>query len=159
VPPVLRKLADEPVQTFGLPPSWRRCRPRNVKRQHCGDEPASGGDQRASHSRRPRQERNPPRYPASRPHDLATLESVSSAKFDRDQDALLQAARRARHGTRLRQAGGRTADQGRDPEPLHGLGDAANSTRGMSLFKGRGSLASGRFVQQSRAVANFEIGK
>ena len=33
--------------------------------------------------------------------------------------------RRARNGTRRRQAGGRTKDQGRDPEPLCGPGNAA----------------------------------
>ena len=58
------------------------------------------------------------------------------------QNARLQAARCACHGPRLRQAGGRTPDQGRDPEPIYGPRNAANSTRRMTLPIGRGSSTS-----------------
>ena len=59
----------------------------------------------------------------------------------RGKDAMLQAARRARHGARRRQTGRRAANPRGDPEPLHGPWNAANSARGMTLFKGRGSSA------------------
>ena len=53
------------------------------------------------------------------------------------QNARLQAARCACHGPRLRQAGGRTPDQGRDPEPICRPRNAANSTRPMTLSIGK----------------------
>ena len=98
---------------------------------------------------RPSQERHNPRDPPSWPYDLTAMERLPPTKSGRDQNAVLQAAGRACYGARLRQAGRRTADQGRYPEPLHRPGNAANSTRGMSPFKGRENSASGCFVQQS----------
>ena len=80
--------------------------------------------------------------PSSRPHELAALKRVSSAKPGRNKNALPQAAWRARHGTRLRQAGIRSANQGRDPEPLYGTRNAANSTRGMRLLNKMGRSTS-----------------
>ena len=52
-------------------------------------------------------------------------------------------AGRATDGARLRQAGGRPADQGRNPEPLYSTWNATNSTHGMKPFKGRGRSALG----------------
>jgi hypothetical protein len=76
--------------------------------------------------------------------DFSTaMERLSPTKPGRNKDAMLQAARGTRHGTRLRQAGGRATDPSGNPEPLHGPRDAANSTRGMSLSKGRGNSTSG----------------
>jgi hypothetical protein len=96
---------------------------------------------------RPCQKRDPPHHPTLRPRDLAALDRVSSTKSCRNENALLQAARRARYGTRLRQTGGLTADQGRDPEPLYGPWNAPNSTRGMRPSKGGENLALGRVMQ------------
>ena len=50
----------------------------------------------------------------------------------------------------LRQAGGRTADQGRDPDPLYRPWTAANPARRTSLSEERGNPALGRFMQPSR---------
>lgn len=65
-------------------------------------------------------ERNCPRNSTPGPHHLEALQRVSQTKSGRNKDAVLQTARRARHGPRLRQVGGRAPDQGGYPEPLHG---------------------------------------
>ena len=93
------------------------------------------------------QKRNSPRDTSPRQDDLAELQRVPPTKPGRNQDALLQAVGRTRHGPRLRPAGGRATNQGGDPEPLHGPCNTANSPRGMPLSKGRGNSASGRIVQ------------
>ena len=64
-------------------------------------------------------------------------------------DAKAMAQSSLGYGVRLRQTGGRTADQGRNTEPLYSTWNAANSTRWVRLFTGRGNSALGRFVQQS----------
>ena len=58
------------------------------------------------------------------------------------QNAVLQAARRARQGARLRQTDRRVPDQGSNPEPLHGPRNDANSARGVALFNGSGDSTS-----------------
>ena len=134
---------------------------RCLRRHTCAQERAAMA---GKHTRGTGQDRNPSRHPPPWPHDLATLERLSPPKprrdmsrarkrsggsFSRRMDAPFQTARRARHGARLRQAGGQTTDPSGDPEPFHSARHAANAARGMALSKGRGNSTSGRIVQQS----------
>ena len=140
MPPVQTNL-----RTAATPPAQRLCRHPGAQ-----ERAAMAGD----HARCTGQERNPARHISTWPHDLAAVERLPPTKPRRDKDALLQAARRACHGARLRQAGGRATDEGSNPEPLHGPWNTANSARGISPSNIRGSSTSGWFVQQSldRAV-------
>ena len=126
------------VPMKGLP--RRNCGARCPRRHTCAQERAALDGE---HTRCSSQERNPSRHPPPWPHYLATLELLLPKKPGRNKDAVFRTAWRARHGARLRQAGGRIENQGRDLEPLHGLRNAPNSTHGMSLPKGMGNSTTG----------------
>lgn len=58
-----------------------------------------------------------------------------STKPGRGQDAMLQALGRARYVPRLRKAGRRASDQGRNPEPLHNPRNAAHAAPSIGLTR------------------------
>ena len=131
----------------------RRLRHAGLPRRHCGaqrlrhhtcsqERPTMAG----KHPGCSGQKRNPPRHPSPWPHHLAALERLPPTKPGRNKDAVPQATWRTCHGARLRQTSRRATYQGRNPEPLHGPRNAANSTRGMSPFKGRENSTSTQFV-------------
>ena len=139
--PSAKSVPTEPMTRGAATPPSRRATPApGLVSIHCRAQERAAMD--GDHTRRTSPERNPSHHPPPWPHDLAALERLSPTKPGRDQDAMLQVARGASHGARLRQAGRRTTNPSGDPEPLHGPWNAANSASGMTPSNRRGNSAS-----------------
>ena len=73
-----------------------------------------------------------------------------------NQEALLQAARRARDGTRLWPTGGRAASACCTTKSLHPPRYTCDSRRGINPFRARGNSSGDGFVQQSHFELTFQ---
>ncbi len=119
-----------------LPDQWRSCPPPAPKNGQPGKN---------------RQQESPAQLSTPWPGDLEARDRLSPTKSGRNPHARLQAHQRARHVPRLRKAGCRASDQGRNPEPLHRSRNAAHAACRTGLSRERESPAFRGFAQQSRA--------